>query len=396
MSRGWCACAALLAVGALACASEPALKLAAPSQPIDLQLPAEAPDANTMGRLPAFWAQEPQRSAYRIEAGPLSGPGNFDELDGPFSSRYARNPYLVAEGSDDERKLLTRLPAAAARPAMEQANKAFAAGALDDALSGYRQVIDRDPAFAKPYFYVAEIQSQRHDMEAATTWNDRGLRLSPRDSYGHVLRAEILASMGNDELARAALAYALALDPLSPRAIKLLRRFGGVRTPGMTPPIFVQRRAALDGAAGEPTVGATGGAAAAVLVARGGGHPAWQPYAICRALLAYDARIRSEFVQSPVQEKSPGTRSLEEETTCAYLATAAYRLSKSASAAATDADLERWSRAYDANLLREAVIYETIGCRRSEVLPLLSDEAFGRMVEYVRLFVLPATGGPGR
>ena len=77
-------------------------------------------------------------------------------------------------------------------------------------------------------------------------------------------------------------------------------------------------------------------------------------------------RIRSEFIQSQAQARSPGALSLEEETTCGYMATAAYRAQHGAGP--PDADLERWSRAYDHNLLREAVIYETIGCRRPEVL----------------------------
>src|SRR5438045_9081311 len=55
----------------------------------------------------------------------------------------------------------------------------------------------------------------------------------------------------------------------------------------------------------------------------------------------------------------------------------------------TDDDLERWSRAYDSNLLREAVIYETLGCRGPEVLSTLNDEIFARVVEYVRRFVMP-------
>jgi len=183
------------------------------------------------------------------------------------------------------------------------------------------------------------------------------------------------------EVARASLAYALALDPFAPRALKLLQRLGG-RSPGIEPPIFVQ----LQRQPGAPPV----------LVARGGGSPAWQRYAVCRALLTYDRRIRSEFIQSRAQAISPSALSLEEETTCGYMATAAYRELRGAGP--RDPDLERWSRAYDANLLREAVIYETIGCRRPEVLPLLDDEALARVAEYVRLFVLSVTGptGPGR
>jgi len=153
--------------------------------------------------------------------------------------------------------------------------------------------------------------------------------------------------------------------------MKMLQRLGG-RSPGIEPPIYVKLQQAPS--------------AAPVLVARGGGNPAWQRYAVCRALLAYDRRIRSEFIQSQAQARSPGALSLEEETTCGYMATAAYRAQHGAGP--PDANLQRWSRAYDSNLLREAVIYETIGCRRPEVLPLLNDEALGRVAEYVRLFVL--------
>jgi tetratricopeptide (TPR) repeat protein len=370
-----CALGAIFAglLGGLAACTPPPppAKPQLPTRPLDLQMPVEAPDEATMSRLPAAWETEAAASATKLETGPLQGPGNFNELDGNLTSAYARSPYLVADGGDTDRKLTTRLPADSARPFMEAANKSFGDGKLDEALLNYRKVIERDPLYAKAYFYVAEIESQRRDLDAATSWNDRGLRLSARDAYGHALRAEILASQGRTVVARASLAYALALDPFAPRAMKLLQRLGG-RAPGIEPPIYVQ----LQQAPG----------AAPVLVARGGGNPAWQRYAVCRALLAYDRRIRSEFIQSQAQARSPGALSLEEETTCGYMATAAYRAQHGAGP--PDADLERWSRAYDQNLLREAVIYETIGCRRPEVLPLLTDEALGRMSQYVGLFVL--------
>jgi tetratricopeptide (TPR) repeat protein len=363
------------------CASAPEPKPAMPSRPLDLQLPLEAPDETTMMRLPAAWNLEATHSTYRVETGALQGAGNFDELDGALISHYARSPHAVADGIDNERKLTTRLPSDSARPFMDAANKAFGAGEIDEALASYRQVIDRDPLYAKPYFYVADIEIKRRDLEAATAWTDRGLRLSPRDAYGYALRAQILLTSGRPQLARASLAYALALDPFSPPALKVLQSLGGTRRPGIEPPIFVQLQTPPTPPGGPP-----------VLVARGGGHPAWQQYAVCRGLLVHDARIRGEFIQSAGQTLSPGARSLEEETTCGYLATAAYRALHGAGP--KDADLERWSRAYDLNLLREAVIYETLGCRRPEVLPLLNDEALGRVVEYVQRFVLPASAPP--
>ena len=367
--------------GVAACASAPAPKPPMPSRPLDLQLPLEAPDEATLLQLPAAWNLEATRAAHPLETGALQGAANFDELDGALTSHYARSPHVVADGIDNERKLTTRLPSDSARPFMDAANKAFGAGDLDEALASYRQVIDRDPLYAKPYFYVADLEIRRRDLEAATAWTDRGLRLSPRDAYGYALRAQILLTSGRPQLARASLAYALALDPFSPPALKVLQSLGGTRTPGIEPPIFVQLRTPPAPSAGRP-----------VLVARAGGHPAWQQYAVCRALLIHDARIRSEFIQTAGQALSPGARSLEEETTCGYMATAAYRALHGAGP--RDADLERWSRAYDVNLLREAVIYDTLGCRRPEVLPLLNDEALGRVVEYVQRFVLPAASPP--
>jgi len=406
MTRRWERLSSYMLSGAIAglgaCAPPPPpAKPQIPDRPLDLQLPPPAPDDSTMAHLPADWEAAAAAAATKVETGPLQGPGNFNELDGAFISAYARNPYLVADGGDSDRKLITRLPADKARPFMDAGNQEFGAGKLEEALLDYRKVIERDPLYAKAYFYVAEIESQRRDMDGATSWNDRGLRLSPRDSYGHALRAEILISQGREEVARLSLAYALALDPFSPRASKLLQRLGG-RPPGIEPPIFVQMQR-------QP-------GAAPVLVARGGGSSAWQRYAVCRALLTHDQRIRDEFVQTEsrrgsvsveswaegqsrgesVQRKArvvpPGALSLAEETTCGYIATAAYRELRGAGP--RDADLERWSRAYEANLLREAVIYETIGCRRPEVLPLLDDEALARMVDYVRFFVLSPAGPP--
>ena len=242
-----CALAAIFAglLGGLgACTPPPPpAKPQIPTRPLDLQMPLEAPDEATMSRLPAAWEAEAAASSTKLETGPLQGPGNFNELDGNLTSAYARSPYLVADGGDNDRKLTTRLPADSARPFMEAANKSFGDGKLDEALLDYRKVIERDPLYAKAYFYVAEIESQRRDLDAATSWNDRGLRLSARDAYGHALRAEILASQGRTEVARASLAYALALDPFAPRAVKLLQRLGG-RAPGIEPPIFVQLKQA--------------------------------------------------------------------------------------------------------------------------------------------------------
>jgi tetratricopeptide (TPR) repeat protein len=364
---------------ACACASQgPPPRPAMPARLLDLSLPVEAPEPSALALLPALWEHEVEKLAYKVETGPLEGAGNFDALDGPLISFYARSPYVVAEGTGRERKLTTRLPSDPARPFMDAGNQAFGAGRLDEALSSYRSVIDRDPLYAKAYFYVAEIEAQRHDLEAATAWNDRGLRLSPRDAYGHALRAEIAATLGRDSLARDSLAYALALDPFSPRALKLLQQLGGGRPPGIDPPILVR----VQSTPGQP----------AGLIARGGGHAAWQRYAICRALLTYDRRVRSEYVQSAIQSSRPGTLSLEEETTCGYMVTAVYRAARGTGPG--DADLERWSRAYDSDLLREAVIYETLGCRRPEVLPLLTDDALARVAEYVRRFVVPEPAKP--
>ena len=187
-------------------------------------MPLEAFDVATMASLPADWEAAAAAAATKVETGPLQGPGNFNELDGAFISAYARNPYIVADGGDSDRKLITRLPADKARPFMDAGNQEFGAGKLEEALLAYRKVIEHDALYAKAYFYLAEIESQRRDIDAAIAWNDRGLRLAPRDAYGHALRAEILLSQGREEIARLSLAYALALDPFSPRAIKLLQR----------------------------------------------------------------------------------------------------------------------------------------------------------------------------
>jgi tetratricopeptide (TPR) repeat protein len=378
--------ACMLAV--LACGAAQVAKPAAPTRRLDLETPSDQPDEGVMARLPDAWDQEALRSVTPLVTGPLLAAGNFNQLDGPLLSAFARNPFSVAEGADNERRMITRLPSDPARPFMDAANKAFGEGNVEEAVTGYRAVIERDPLYAKPYFYLAEIESKRHDLDAATAWNDRGLRLSPRDAYGHALRAEIALALGRDDQVRAALAVALALDPFAPRALKLLRQIGGTRDPGVEPPIFVALQPG--GKQGDKQ------AEKAVLVARAGGHPAWQRYAVCRALLAYDARIRGEFLQSPTQLRRPGIRSLEEETTCGYMVTAAYRAARASGP--PDADLDRWSRAYDSNLLREAVIYDTLGCRSADVLPTLNDEVFARVTDYVRLFVLPpapaASPGP--
>jgi tetratricopeptide (TPR) repeat protein len=369
----------MLPVATVGCA--PAVgppKRPAPSTPLDARMPEQAPEPQQLAGLLPFWDQEVARTPLRIQTGPLEvetdGQGNFDQIAGQLAFHYVRNPFLSVEGSDDARALVNRPPARGARRAMESANKHFGAGRLDEALAGYRKVIEMDPLFAKPYFYVAAVLKQRRDLEAANAWNDRGLRLAPRDAFGYATRAEILVARGQGGLARAALANALALDPFSPPALKLLATLGATRRPGITPPVLVRRQPSDGG--GE------------ILVARGGGHPAWQRYAVCRALLTYDPRVRVEFLQGI----PAGIPSLQEEARCGYLVAAAYRLARVPGGPAPDADLERWARAYDANLLREAVIYETIGCRRPEILLLLREEALGKMIEYVRLFVVP-TGG---
>ena len=385
---------------AASCASTPPPAPTGPAPPaLDLHLPDGQPEPEQLLRLPELWKQAAQRSLFKLELGPIEGAGNFDDIEGPLALGKTRNPYLAVEQTPDGPKLVERRPGETARKAMEEADKSFSGGKLEEAEAGYRKVIELDPLYPKAYFYVAAVLKQRRDFEGADAWIERGLRLSPKDAFGYAMRAEILHQSGKDLIARETLARAFALDPYSAPALRLLEKLGGKRKPGVRPPILVKRASRNE------------------LVARSGGGPGWRDYAICRALLTYDHDVRAEFLQHESRTSTvvnadsirgdrrvsapstaagvpKGALSPLEETTCGFLATATYRAARIAGGP-EDEVLERWSKAFDAGLLREAVIYETLACRRPELLQLLPDDVQTRVVEYTRIFVVPARAGSG-
>ena len=350
---------ALSALGACA-PPPPPVEAAAADRPLDLQLPLEAPDETTMARLPAaVGRRSAARSTTALETGPLQGPGNFNELDGAADVAYARSPYLVAEETTTSASSSPGCRRRSARPSWRRPTRRSATGSSTRRWLNYRKVIERDPLYAKAYFYVAEIESQRRDLEAATAWNDRGLRLSPRDAYGYALRAEILASHGARR-GRARRRWRTRWRWIRSRRarLKLLQRLGG-RAPG-------HRAADLRAAASR-----LARRRRPVLVARGGGQPGLA--ALRRLPRAAGARRAHPQRVHPVA----GAGALAGRAVAGgrdhmwvhgHGGVSAAPATRGRGNGRADADLERWSRAYDANLLREAVIYETIGCRRPEVL----------------------------
>lgn len=367
--------AVAMCLGACAGSEKSTAVPVAPTVPIDPRVPEAQPDFEELMRLPDLWRSEIQRSAFKVTMGDVAGNGNFDNLFGALSLGAPRNPFLAVEMGGDGRPILVeRRPGAEGKKILDAADKAFSAGKLDEALEGYKRVVELEPLWPKPRFYVAAALKQKKDYEGADNWIEQGLRLGARDAFAYALRAEMLADRGSDRVARETLARALALDPYSPPALKLLERLGAPRKPGMRPRIEIDKGVGRD-------------------LRANGSHPAWKLYAACRALLIYDGKVRDEYLQ----RMPPGKRSPLEETTCGFLAVAAYRESRTAGAP-EDTDLDRWGRAYDVGLLREAVIYETLGCRHPEALQLLDaqPEQLLRMVEYTRLFVVPREAGASR
>jgi len=362
--------------GWMACSPKPPPKAPAapPPKPLDLRLlPEGQPEIEALMALPGLWQRERGRTKFAVVVdGEPAGAGNFDGLVGPLALDVKRNPFLVVQDTAQGRRLTERRASPALRKIMDEADQAFSTGKVDEALAGYRKVIEYDPLFPKPYFYVAAALKHRRDFEGADAWIERGLRLHERDPFGYALRAEMLEEQGKDTVARETLARAFALDPYSPPALRVkakMARLAGQRDvrPGVQPHIFVARSGPSE------------------LVARAAGHPVWREYAVCRALLAFDTRVRAEFLQVIPQ----GVLSPIEETTCGFMVTAAY-LHARERGAGEDLDLERWSKAFDAGLLREAVIYDVLGCRRPEILALLPDDVQVKMVEYARIFIVPA------
>jgi Tfp pilus assembly protein PilF len=64
-------------------------------------------------------------------------------------------------------------------------------GRLDEARSGFEQVLRIDPRRADACFELAGIHIKTRDYPAALSWTKRGLQISPRDEYGLVLAGTI-------------------------------------------------------------------------------------------------------------------------------------------------------------------------------------------------------------
>ncbi len=96
---------------------------------------------------------------------------------------------------------------------IEQGNREWAAGALDQAAASYRAAIGRDPKHVDAYMKLAGLHMARQEYRAGVETFQKAIGLDPNNANAFIGLAIGYLHMGNPALAQAALEEAVRIDP---------------------------------------------------------------------------------------------------------------------------------------------------------------------------------------
>jgi protein O-GlcNAc transferase len=94
----------------------------------------------------------------------------------------------------------------------KEAFRRFAEGRVEEAIAGYRAVIEADPKFALAYQALSEAHARQGDLDAAIEAIQRAILAEPEESLYHTSLSRFLQRQGRIPEAEAAAAMAQQLQ----------------------------------------------------------------------------------------------------------------------------------------------------------------------------------------
>jgi tetratricopeptide (TPR) repeat protein len=274
------------------------------------------------------------------------------------------DPWTCVEPDGTGHRLRRARPDRRARSEISASNRALAAGNLDEATRRLRRACRLNPDVPALWVALARLQLSQGRDRAATAALQRALRIDDRYFAAHLASAELLAWRGRQGAARRALARALALYPASQQAWDLAARLGPVSKRARAPRIFLDA-----GTSGAIVVGSSGGDASVT-------------YALCRAAVRYEPRLREQVLLVP--SDAPYRLSAGEELFCVEAMLGTY-LSRRVD---QDASLQELLRLARRGMLADWVQFDVIGQHRPEWLRLSPPRQLDSVTHYVEHAVL--------
>lgn len=98
------------------------------------------------------------------------------------------------------------------RALYQKAFDAFVQGEYDEAVSGYKALLDVDPSFVLGYQGLAEVYSRQDRLELAIETIQKAIELDPEESLYHTSLSRFLQRQGKVPEAEAAAAEAAKLQ----------------------------------------------------------------------------------------------------------------------------------------------------------------------------------------
>jgi len=94
----------------------------------------------------------------------------------------------------------------------KDAFRRFVAGEVDEAIAGYRKVIEADPQFPLAYQALSEAHARQGDIDAAIVAIQRAIDVDPEESLYYTSLSRFLQRQGRIPEAEAAAAQAQQLQ----------------------------------------------------------------------------------------------------------------------------------------------------------------------------------------
>jgi tetratricopeptide (TPR) repeat protein len=90
----------------------------------------------------------------------------------------------------------------------KEAFRCFVDGKVDEAIAGYRNVLELDPGFALAYQALSEAYARKGDLDAAIGAIEQAIQVDPDESLYHTSLSRFLQRQGRIPEAEAAAAMA--------------------------------------------------------------------------------------------------------------------------------------------------------------------------------------------